>query len=272
MKLGNVSFGLGSLSVVASGVKTSTISTEPQLIALSTKGGFALTPAVTKAMGLVSGDNVIFINNIATVESEIASRSESIMQIVDENNLDLDNPEDVAALTAALSKWFIAKAYPLKSKTGAPIMVSARLTDKEKKELFDSQVDTIVAENRDALIAKFELAADSTDEEIKSHLSVDDLEMPKVQSYPGAKLASNGNAQGVGLKLNFSDTCTWEQLKADMEDKTAMKRVYAVDLAGKFVTKFNDGYEDVDVTVYPIGDYTDEKPIRVAKKDAEDAE
>ena len=130
MKLGNVSFGLGSLSVVASGVKTSTISTEPQLIALSTKGGFALTPAVTKAMGLVSGDNVIFINNIATVESEIASRSESIMQIVDENNLDLDNPEDVAALTAALSKWFIAKAYPLKSKTGAPIMVSARLTDK----------------------------------------------------------------------------------------------------------------------------------------------
>lgn len=271
MKLGNVSFGLGSLSVVASGVKTSTISTEPQLIALSTKGGFALTPAVTKAMGLVSGDNVIFINNIATIESEIASRSESIMQIVEENNLDLDNPEDVAALTAALSKWFIAKAYALKSKTGAPIMVSARLTDKEKKELFDAQADTIVAENRDALIAKFELAPDATDEEIKSHLSADDF-VPKVQSYPGAKLASNGNAQGVGLKLNFSDTCTWEQLKADMEDKTAMKRVYAVDLAGKFVTKFNDGYEDVDVTVYPIGDYTDEKPIRVAKKDAEDAE
>ena len=94
------------------------------------------------------------------------------MQIVDENNLDLDNPEDVAALTAALSKWFIAKAYPLKSKTGAPIMVSARLTDKEKKELFDSQVDTIVAENRDALIAKFELSADATDEEIKELESI----------------------------------------------------------------------------------------------------
>lgn len=272
MKLGNLTFGLGSLSVVASGVKTSTISTEPQLIALTTKGGFALTPAVTKAMGLVSGDNVIFINNIATVESEIAAKSEEIMAIVADNGLDLENPDDVKALTAALSKWFIAKAYPLKSKTGAPLMVTARLTDKEKQELFDSQVDDIVADNREALIEKFKLAADASDEEIKSHLSVDDVEMPKVQSYAGAKLASNGNAQGVGLKLNFSDTCTWEQLKADMEDKTAMKRVYTVSLADKFVTKFNDGFEDVDVTVYPLGDYTDEKPIRVGKKDAEDAE
>lgn len=51
MKLGNVSFGLGSLSVVASGVKTSTISTEPQLIALSTKGGFTLSSSCYKGYG-----------------------------------------------------------------------------------------------------------------------------------------------------------------------------------------------------------------------------
>ena len=272
MKLGNVSFGLDSLNVVASGVKTSTVSNEPQLVALSTKGGFAITPAVSKALNLASGDNIMFVNNSSWAENEVAQRTDQVVAIAQENGLDLDNPVDAQAIVTALTKWFIGKAYAKKTKTGKDVMSPVRLSAEEKAELLKSQLPDIVANNREALIEQFGLASDASDEEIASHVTVDNIATPEAPAYVGAKLASNGNAQGVGLKLNFSDTCTWEQLKANMEDKTAMKRVYAVDLAGKFVTKFNDGYEDVDVTVYPIGDYTDEKPIRVAKKDAEDAE
>lgn len=270
MKLGNVSFGLDSLSVVASGVKTANVSNEPQLVALSTKGGFAITPAVSKALNLVSGDNIMFVNNSSWAENEVASRSELVTTIANENNLDLDNPVDAQAITVAITKWFIGKAYAKKTKTGANVMVPVRMTTEEKNELLKSQIDDIVADNRAALIAKFELSDDATDDEIKSHVTIDDIATPETEAYVGAKLAANSNAAGVGLKLSFSDTSSWEQLKSDLDDKTAVKRVFDVDLKGRVVIKLNNGYKDVDVALYPLGEYTDEKPSRVGKKTSDD--
>ena len=88
MKLGNVSFGLGSLSVVNSGAKV-VANVAPQLIALSTKGGFAITPAVSKALVLSTGDNIMFVNNLAWAENAIATRDEEVVKIAEENTLTL---------------------------------------------------------------------------------------------------------------------------------------------------------------------------------------
>ena len=270
MKLGNVSFGLGSLSVVNSGAKV-VANAEPQLIALSTKGGFAITPAVSKALVLASGDNIMFVNNIAWAENAIATRDEQVVALAQENNLDLDNEVDAQTLLNGITRWFIAKAYMKKTKTGAPVMASVRLNAEEKKALLDAQIDSLVADNREALIEKFGLAEDASDDEIKSHVTVDDIATPETEAYVGAKLASNNNVPGVGLKLSFSDTSTWEQLKSDLEDKTSVKRVFAIDVKNPVVTKMNDGYEDIEVALYPVGDYDDEKPTRIAKKDADAA-
>lgn len=273
MKLGNVSFGLDSLNVVASGVKTSTVSNEPQLVALSTKGGFAITPAVSKALNLASGDNIMFVNNSSWAENEVAQRTDQVVAIAQENGLDLDNPVDAQAIVTALTKWFIGKAYAKKTKTGKDVMSPVRLSAEEKAELLKSQLPDIVANNREALIEQFGLASDASDEEIASHVTVDNIATPEAPAYVGAKLASNGNVPGIGLKLSFSDTSTWEQMKSDLEDKTAVKRVFDIDLKGRVVVKLNNGYEDIDVTLYPVGDYTDEKPVRVGKKSADtDAE
>lgn len=271
MKLGNVSFGLDSLNVVASGVKTSTVSNESQLVALSTKGGFAITPAVSKALNLASGDNIMFVNNSSWAENEVAQRTDMVVSIAQENGLDLDNPIDAQSIVTALTKWFIGKAYAKKTKTGKDVMSPVRLSAEEKAELLKTQLPDIVANNREALIEKFNLASDASDEEIASHVTVDDIAAPEAPAYVGAKLASNGNVPGVGLKLSFSDTSTWEQMKADLDDKTGIKRVFDIDLKGRVVVKLNNGYEDVEVTLYPVGDYTDEKPVRVGKK-AADAE
>ncbi len=108
MKLGNVSFGLGSLSVVNSGAKV-VANVAPQLIALSTKGGFAITPAVSKALVLSTGDNIMFVNNLAWAENAIATRDEEVVKIAEENNLDLDNEVDAKTLLNAITRRFIGK-------------------------------------------------------------------------------------------------------------------------------------------------------------------
>lgn len=271
MKLGNVSFGLGSLSVVNSGAKV-VANVAPQLIALSTKGGFAITPAVSKALVLSTGDNIMFVNNLAWAENAIATRDEEVVKIAEENNLDLDNEVDAQTLLNAITRWFIGKAYAKKTKTGAPVMTTVRMTNEEKEELLASQADTIVAENRETLIEKFELSADASDEEIKSHLTINDIASPETQAFVGAKVASNGNIPGVGLKLTFSDTSTWEQLKSDLDDKTAVKRVFDVDVKNPVSVKMSNGFEDVDVVLYSVGDYVDEKPSRIGKKEDADAD
>ena len=99
------------------------------------------------------------------------------------------------------------------------------------------------------------------------------MQNPQTQAVSGCKLAADGKAGVTGLKLSFSDTNNWEQLKADMEDKTALKRVFSVDIKNGETGKFNDGHKIVDVIYYPLGEYTDEKPSRVAaNKAADDAE
>ena len=271
MKLGNVSFGLGSLSVVNSGAKV-VANVAPQLIALSTKGGFAITPAVSKALVLSTGDNIMFVNNLAWAENAIATRDEEVVKIAEENNLDLDNEVDAKTLLNAITRWFIGKAYAKKTKTGAPVMTTVRMTNEEKEELLASQADAIVAENRETLIEKFKLSADASDEEIKSHLTINDIASPETQAFVGAKVASNGNTPGVGLELTFSDTSTWEQLKSDLDDKTAVKRVFDVDVKNPVSVKMSNGFEDVDVVLYSVGDYVDEKPSRIGKKEDADAD
>lgn len=268
MKLGNVSFGLGSLSLVNSGVKKAVVVIKPQLVALSTKGGFSITATASTALNVASGDNIMFVNNIAWVENAIATRDEKIVALAAEYKLDLDNEVDAKTLLDGVTRWFIGKAYAKKSKTGAQVMTPVRMTNEEKQELLNSQIDNIVAANRDALIEKFGLDTSASDDEIKSHITIDDIATPEVPAYVGAKLASNGNAKGVGVKLSFSDSSTWEQLKSDLDDKSSVKRAFDIDTKNPIKEVMNNGFEDVEVVLYPLGDYTDEKPMRGAKKTA----
>lgn len=268
MKINGLSFS--SINVVASGVKTSVMSAEPQLIVASTKGGFSVTPAVSKALGLQPGDYIMFANNAQDVENGIANRVDSVVEFAKENGFDLDTAEGVAACVAAGTTWFIAKGIAQFKKDGTPVMVSVRMTKEEKQKFYDENVDALIAKNRDKLIAEFDLAEDASDEEIKSKFTAETMPSPQTQSFKGCKLAANGAQSGVGLKLSFSDTNNWEQLKADLTDKSAVKRTYDVDIKNPINGKDSNGKDVVDVVFYALGDYKDEAPRTVAtKKDAE---
>ena len=87
MKINGLSFGI---NVVASGVKVSSVITEPVLVASSTKGGFNISGAVSKALGLLPGDNIMFANDAADVEKAVINRVDAIVEFAQNNGFDLD--------------------------------------------------------------------------------------------------------------------------------------------------------------------------------------
>lgn len=269
MKINGLSFGI---SVQASGVRTSVVSVEPELIALSTKGSFALTPAATKALGLASGDYIMLANDAADVEAAVNAKGDEVMAFAKENGFDLDTFEGIQACVHAATTWYIAKGVAQFKKNGEPVMCAVRLSKEEKQKWYDDNVDEVIANNRESLIAKYNLDAEATNDDIKAVFTVEDFPSPQTQSYSGCKLAANANQTGVGVKLTFSDANNWEQLKADLEDKTGVKRVYSVDLANPIAQPYNDGSKDVEVKFYAIEFKADEKPIRAGKKDEEPAD
>lgn len=271
MKINGLSFGIGA---VASGVKSSVINAEPQLIVSVSKGNFCITGSVSKALGLQPGDSIMFGNNIADVESMVMLKENAdVLNYAREHGFDLDTAEGVKACIKSLTVWYIAKGVPMFKQDGTEATISVRLNKAEKKKLYDENVDAIIADNRAQLIAAYNLNENATNDEIKEHYTVDEMQNPQTQAFSGCKLSASGNAVGVGLKLSFYDTNNWEQLKADMEDKTAFKRIFSVDTKAGETGKFNDGHKIVDVIYYPLGEYTDEKPVHVsANKAAENAE
>jgi len=272
MKINGISFGINA---VASGVKSSVVNAEPMLVISSTKGSFSITGSVSKALNVQPGEYIMFANDATDVEKAVLDKVDAVVNFAAENGFDLDTPEGVEACVKAATTWYIAKGVALFKKDGSPVMCSIRLSKEEKQKFYDDNVDEFINENRKMLIDSYNLSDDATDDEIKEHFTVEEMQNPQTQAFSGCKLATTGNLTGVGLKLNFSDTNNWEQLKSDLEDKSAVKRSYKVDVKGGIKSTFNNGKDDVDVVYYPLGEFVDEKPSRVAankKAETEDAE
>jgi len=258
MNLGNkVSFGF---SAVVAGQKTSG-NNEPQLIANSTKGKFTVTSPVTRAMGIAVGEYIQFVNNIDQIEAAIVAGNDDIKAIAAELGVDLSTREGQIAVVEACTQWGIVKGKAMLDKVGNPIMVSARLTEDEKRAFIAKNAQAILAENRYALIER-NGGQDADDETLLSLIELDEVEYPKVPGFTGSKTASTSNATGVGLQLGFTDSNVWGALKKDLgDDATKKNRIYKV-LLDEAVKTVVDGEETI---IYPIEFQEDADPIRVGK-------
>lgn len=264
MKLGNkMQFGF---TAVQAGQKSATVNAEPRLIANSTQGKFLITAPVSKAMGIAVGENIMFLNNISDVENAINQRVDDLVAWAEANGLDLNTREGQDAALKEFTIWAIAKGVLQYDSKGNPVMASVRFTEEDKKKFIAEHAAELVAENRDALIAR-NGGEDADDETLASLITIDDIESPKYHAATGSKTATTGSSTGVGCQLNFTDTAIWGALKADLgDDKDKKNRVYAVVLEEAFTTQVPNGKETVEVTAYPIEFLADEDPIvRVAK-------
>jgi hypothetical protein len=260
MNLGNkVSFGF---SAVVAGQKTSG-NNEPQLIANSTAGKFTITAPVSRAMGIAVGENIQFVHNMAEIEAAIVAGNDDIKAIAEELNVDMTTREGQLALVEALTQWGIIKGQPMLDSKGNQIMVSARLTEEEKRAFIADNAEAILANARETLINRVG-NPNATDEELLAAIELDEIEYPKVPGFTGSKTASTSNATGVGLQLGFTDSNVWKALKKDLgEEATKKNRIYKV-LLDKAVKTTVDGKETV---IYPIEFQEDADPIvRVANK------
>ena len=71
---------------------------------------------------------------------------------------------------------------------------------------------------------------------------------------------------------NFTDTSIWDTIKADIEDKKSVNRVFDVKLNEAEEAKYNNGMEDVAITIYPIEFVEDKAPMtRNSKENVEEA-
>lgn len=258
MNLGNkVSFGF---SAVVAGQKTSG-NNEPQLIVNSTKGKFTVTSPVTRAMGVAVGEYIQFVNNIAQIEAAINEGGDDIKAIAEQLGVDYTTREGALAIIDACTQWAIVKGQAMLDKVGNPIMVSARLTEEEKRAFISKNAAAILAENRDALIER-NGGQDADDETLLGLIELDEVEYPKVPGFTGSKTASTSNATGVGLQLGFTDSNVWSALKKDLgDDATKKNRIYKV-LLDEAVKTVVDGKE---LMIYPIEFQEDTDPIRVGK-------
>lgn len=258
---GKLNFGV---QAVQAGQKSSTVNAEPQLIASSTPGKFVVTAPVSKALNIAVGENIMFLNNIAGVEAAVQAKGEDIRDLAVENGIDLDTKEGEDAMIAALTQWYIAKGVLQYNSKGEPVMATERYTKEDKAKYIAEHGIELVEANRDALVEQF---GDLSDEELVTKLTIDMIESPKFHAASGSKTATTASTTGVGCQLIFTDSAIWTALKRDLGDEAPRKnRVYDVLLDDAQTAEFNNGKENVTITILPIEFKEDVDPIVRTKK------
>jgi hypothetical protein len=261
----NIKFGFAA---VQAGQKSATVNAEPRLIANSTAGKFTVTAPVSKAMGVAVGENIGFLNNIASVEAMIAEQNADIMAWCEENGVDITTKEGVEAVMEAATTWAIYKGVPTYDSKEQPVKAKERYTKEDKQKYIDANAAAILEANREVLIER-NGGVDADDETLIGLISVDDIEAPEYHVHTGSKTATTGNATGVGCQLGFTDTSIWNSIKKDIpeEERVKKNRVFKVLLDEGFKTVVPNGTKDgVEVTAYPIEFVEDTDPIVREKK------
>lgn len=267
MKTGKLSFGF---STVNSGQRNANL--EPQVIAVSTEGGFRITPVVSRVLGIAPGEYVMFLNNAIEIDNAIASKHPDIVKFCEEQGLDITAPETATAIHKEFDMWAVAKGITEFDTKGNYKTVSERLTMKDKKkyveqhydELLESALETIDNEEHKEILSN----PDSSREEIIS-VMVEYIQPKEVEKVKGSKTANPAGLTGVGVGLNFTDTNVWNQLKSDLEDKTSVNRVFTVDIEDIQEVVVNDGYKDVTVRALVLESPVDKEPSRINSKSEE---
>ena len=272
MKLG-IKF---NVNAVLAGQKSSLMNATPQLIAKSTSGQFTITSPVSKALAIAAGENVMFLNNIAGIEALIQSQPDELVNYCNENGWDINTPEGQEALIKDQTVWYIAKGVALFKRSGEPLLSTIRVTKEEKlAQIAEHGVEMIAAmsEEDKAAFAAAKGLEGADNEALAAALTPEDIPSPTCPAAAGSKTAATAQATGIGLQLNFTDTAIWDALKADLgESKDKFNRVFDVKLDAPEEAEYNNGKENVTLTIYPLEFVEDKTPMVRGKKNEEAAE
>lgn len=258
-----LSFGLGAVNVA----KRNAVS-EPELVVNPTAGGFRITPAVSRALGLTNGGYIMFVSNIDAIEQAIANKDENLVAFCAEENIDMNTPEGVKAIHEAFDEWGIAKGIQMFDKNGNAVKTKERMSKTDKVEYvtnnFDDVLKAAIENGEPEFAASLQVEGITKEEQIE--ILANAVNPEQVNKYYGSKCSNSSNLSGTGVSLTFSDSAVWGALKEDLgEEAKKMSRTFEVDIKELREVPYFNGHKEVIVKAAMLGEFKDTESTRKSK-------
>lgn len=258
-----LSFGLGAVNVA----KRNAVS-EPELVVNPTVGGFRITPAVSRALGLTNGGYIMFVSNIDAIEQAIANKDENLVAFCAEENIDMTTPEGVKAIHEAFGEWGIAKGIQMFDKNGNAVKTKERMSKTDKVEYvtnnFDDVLKAAIENGEPEFAASLQVEGITKEEQIE--ILANAVNPEQVNKYYGSKCSNSSNLSGTGVSLTFSDSAVWGALKEDLgEEAKKMSRTFEVDIKELREVPYFNGHKEVIVKAAMLGEFKDAESTRKSK-------
>lgn len=258
-----LSFGLGAVNVA----KRNAVS-EPELAVNPTVGGFRITPAVSRALGLTNGGYIMFVSNIDAIEQAIANKDENLVAFCAEENIDMNTPEGVKAIHEAFDEWGIAKGIQMFDKNGNAVKTKERMSKTDKVEYvtnnFDDVLKAAIENGEPEFAASLQVEGITKEEQIE--ILANAVNPEQVNKYYGSKCSNSSNLSGTGVSLTFSDSAVWGALKEDLgEEAKKMSRTFEVDIKELREVPYFNGHKEVIVKAAMLGEFKDAESTRKSK-------
>lgn len=258
-----LSFGLGAVNVA----KRNAVS-EPELVVNPTVGGFRITPAVSRALGLTNGGYIMFVSNIDAIEQAIANKDENLVAFCAEENIDMNTPEGVKAIHEAFDEWGIAKGIQMFDKNGNAVKTKERMSKTDKVEYvtnnFDDVLKAAIENGEPEFVASLQVEGITKEEQIE--ILANAVNPEQVNKYYGSKCSNSSNLSGTGVSLTFSDSAVWGALKEDLgEEAKKMSRTFEVDIKELREVLYFNGHKEVIVKAAMLGEFKDTESARKSK-------
>nr|UVX74560.1 MAG: hypothetical protein [Bacteriophage sp.] len=258
-----LSFGLGAVNVA----KRNAVS-EPELVVNPTVGGFRITPAVSRALGLTNGGYIMFVSNIDAIEQAIANKDENLVAFCAEENIDMNTPEGVKAIHEAFDEWGIAKGIQMFDKNGNAVKTKERMSKTDKVEYvtnnFDDVLKAAIENGEPEFAASLQVEGITKEEQIE--ILANAVNPEQVNKYYGSKCSNSSNLSGTGVSLTFSDSAVWGALKEDLgEEAKKMSRTFEVDIKELREVPYFNGHKEVIVKAAMLGEFKDAESTRKYK-------
>lgn len=258
-----LSFGLGAVNVA----KRNAVS-EPELVVNPTVGGFRITPAVSRALGLTNGGYIMFVSNIDAIEQAIANKDKNLVAFCAEENIDMNTPEGVKAIHEAFDEWGIAKGIQMFDKNGNAVKTKERMSKTDKVEYvtnnFDDVLKAAIENGEPEFAASLQVEGITKEEQIE--ILANAVNPEQVNKYYGSKCSNSSNLSGTGVSLTFSDSAVWGALKEDLgEEAKKMSRTFEVDIKELREVPYFNGHKEVIVKAAMLGEFKDTESARKSK-------
>lgn len=258
-----LSFGLGAVNVA----KRNAVS-EPELVVNPTVGGFRITPAVSRALGLTNSGYIMFVSNIDAIEQAITNKDENLVAFCAEENIDMNTPEGVKAIHEAFDEWGIAKGIQMFDKNGNAIKTKERMSKTDKVEYvtnnFDDVLKAAIENCEPEFAASLQVEGITKEEQIE--ILANAVNPEQVNKYYGSKCSNSSNLSGTGVSLTFSDSAVWGALKEDLgEEAKKMSRTFEVDIKELREVPYFNGHKEVIVKAAMLGEFKDTESTRKSK-------